>query len=85
MRDGAARLGESRVQEIRADRGDRRHAEAEHEERRHERAASHAGEADDGAHGEAGDGIREIDHGRASMPPMVGKAVMPGKYLFVLR
>ena len=64
---GAARLGDGGLQQIRADGGRGVNAEEQHEQRRHQRPAADAGEADDDADGEAGKRLSGIDH-----PPTIG-------------
>jgi hypothetical protein len=54
-----------RVEQVGADRGGRVDAEDQHQQRRHQRAAADAGQADDGADRKAGKGV-EVVHGGAS-------------------
>ena len=56
----ATRLGDRRVKQIGAHRRRRGHAEQQHQQRRHQRAATHARHADDGAHGEAGNRVDQV-------------------------
>ena len=60
--DAAAdRLHHHRGDQVARHRGQRLDAEADHQDRRHQRAAAHAGEADDDAHDEACEGDAEVD------------------------
>jgi len=47
--------------EVARHRGQGLDAEADHQDRRHQRPTAHAGEADDDAHDEAGDGDADVD------------------------
>jgi hypothetical protein len=60
---GAADFHESRIQQVRAHGRDRRHAEAQHQQRRHQRATANTGEADDHADHEARYRVGKFDHG----------------------
>jgi hypothetical protein len=53
MHRRAAGLGQRRVEQVRADRRRRVHAEQQHQQRRHQRAAADTGQADDGADDES--------------------------------
>jgi hypothetical protein len=64
----AADLHESRIQQVRAHGRDRRHAETQHQQRRHQRAAANTGEADDHADDEARYRVGKFDHGRVLAP-----------------
>jgi hypothetical protein len=55
------RLGDGGIEQVGADGRGRGDAEHHHQQRRHQRAASHAGDADDGAHQQAGNGMHEIE------------------------
>ena len=61
---GAAHLGECGEQQVGADGQVRLDAEEKNERWRHQRAAAHAGQADDQAHTKARQDEREIMHGR---------------------
>jgi hypothetical protein len=62
MHHRAARLGQRGVQQISPHRGGRVNAEHQHQQRRHQRAAAHAGQTDDGANEKPGNRVGEI-HG----------------------
>jgi hypothetical protein len=51
-------LGRGGVEQVGADGGRRVDAEQEHEQRRHQRAAAHARQADEETHGQSGRGIK---------------------------
>jgi hypothetical protein len=62
MHDGAAGLGDRRVEQVGADRRRRVDAEQQHQQRRHQRAAANPGEADDGADDKTRQGVHPV-HG----------------------
>jgi hypothetical protein len=62
MHDGAAGLGDRRVEQVGADRRRRVDAEQQHQQRRHQRAAADAGEPDDGADDKTRQGVHPV-HG----------------------
>jgi hypothetical protein len=62
MRHGAAGLGQRGVEQVRANGSGRRNAKDQHEKRCHQRAATDAGQADNGADCKAGKGV-EVIHG----------------------
>ena len=62
--NGAAdRLHDHRRHDVAGDGGQRLDVEEQHEDRRHERAAPHPGQADDEADEEAGEDDKRVDHG----------------------
>ena len=63
MGDRTAGLGQRCVEQVSADGSRGRDAEQQHQQRRHQRAATNAGQPNDGANGKAGKGI-EVIHGR---------------------
>ena len=60
MHHGAAGLGDRRIEQIGTDRRWRVYAEQQDQQRRHQRAAADAGEADDGANRKAGECVEPV-------------------------
>ena len=60
MHGRAAGFGDGCVEQVGANRGGRMHAKEQHQQRRHERAAANASQADDSADNEAGNGIEPV-------------------------
>ena len=64
--------------EVAGDRGQRRDAEEQHEHRGHQRAAAHAGHADDDADQQAGHDQRQLQvHARPPSSPRAGSGAAP--------